>query len=109
MLSHRCRSQSCTRHASGLSGTLSRQSFVQLSAPAARAAFSVPVHPNITSKTTTTFTVTSFLVFPRRILARHARGLIECGANALRKLESIIVRPKVHEEQAWLFGEVMAV
>ena len=53
--------------------------------------------------------VISFLVFPRRVLARHARGLVECGANALCKLESIIVRPKVHEEQAWLFGEHMAV
>src|SRR5262249_19243413 len=87
----------------------SRQSFVQLSAPAARAALSVPVHPNIMSKTTTTFMVTSFLVFSRRVLARHARGLVECGANALCKLESIIVRPKVHEEQSWLFGEHMTV
>jgi hypothetical protein len=53
--------------------------------------------------------VTSFLVFARRVLARHARGLVECSAYALGELEGIIVRPKVHEEQAWLFGEHVAV
>ena len=50
-----------------------------------------------------------FLVFSWCVLARRARGLVKRRANALGKLESIIVRPKVHEEQARLFGEHVAV
>jgi hypothetical protein len=51
----------------------------------------------------------SSLVFARRVLARHARCLVESSTYALGEPDRIVVRPKVHEEQAWLFGEHVAV
>ena len=51
----------------------------------------------------------SSLVFARRVLARHARGFVESRTYALGELDRIVVRPKVHEEQARLLVEHMAV
>ena len=50
----------------------------------------------------------SFLVFARCVLALYACRFVDCCTKPESELFGVIVRPKVHKEQAWLFVQHVA-
>src|SRR6266511_517952 len=84
----------------------------------ARAAWLVLQKPSSTSVRTATARMTvSFQCCggparqPRRRngLALRARGLVECGAQSLGKLQRVVVCPEVQEDEPRLLGQHVAV
>src|SRR5215471_10085077 len=78
---------------------------LQASAAAASATEEAPLVPSSTAITRTTrIAISSSL-----LSASRARRFIEGGAQTLGQLQRVVVCPKVHEDQARLLGQHMAV